>query len=169
MTQSIHEVLQQPGKARISDYRYGSDQKLTALQMYILCAQIVETYSGKSLADFVGERILTPLNMTASTYSGSEAASTGLMSQAWSLGGRRIPYIFADDWLGSTVAGPGSLISNVINMVSKIRCSMHFVADTQSNLGQMARYACQWRCRPVHEQHYHSKLCPLSHYYLVHA
>ena len=117
-------VLQQPGKARISDYRYGSDQQLTALQMYILCAQIVETYSGKSLADFVGERILTPLNMTASTYSGSEAASTGLMSQAWSLGGRRIPYIFADDHVASNVAGPGGLISNAIDMVSTNHCGM---------------------------------------------
>ena len=117
-------VVQQPGKARILGYRYGSDQKLTALQMYILCAQIVETYSGKSLADFVGERILTPLNMTASTYSGSEAASTGLMSQAWSLGGRRIPYIFADDRVASNVAGPGGLISNAIDMVSTSRCGM---------------------------------------------
>ena len=111
-------VVQQSGKACLLSFlRRKWDERLTSLQMYILFAQIVESYSGKSLPDFVGERILMPLNMTSSTYSGSKAASTGLMSQAWSLSGRRIPFIFEDDRLGSTVAGAGGLISNVIDMV----------------------------------------------------
>ena len=89
--------------------------------MFILAAHILELYSGKTVAEFVEDRIFVPLNMTSSTYSPTKAESTGHLSQTWSLDGRRIPYWFADESSVNMISGAGGIISDVSDMVSSRR------------------------------------------------
>ena len=70
-----------------------------------------------SYMDFVKDRILTPLNMTSTTFSESEASQDGKLSQAWTAFGRRIPFWMPDDRVLLN-AGPGGIISNAVDMVS---------------------------------------------------
>jgi CubicO group peptidase (beta-lactamase class C family) len=88
--------------------------------MYITAAHIISTYAS-SFTTFAKARIFDPLNMTSTTYSLSEAVSSGQISQAWtSIGnGRRIPHWF-DDELNQLVAGAGGIISSATDMVCDV-------------------------------------------------
>ncbi|CCM00547.1 uncharacterized protein FIBRA_02581 [Fibroporia radiculosa] len=84
-------------------------------QMYVMGAHIVTIYSGMSFTTFVKKRILVPLGMHSSTYFLSEAEKTGQLSQSWASTGRLIPP-WLKDTVAETIAGPGGLISNVVDM-----------------------------------------------------
>lgn len=66
--------------------------------------------------EFVEERIWKPLNMTSTTFYESVASADGQLTQSWTIGGRRIPYWEPDEQI-SVNAGPGGIISNVVDMV----------------------------------------------------
>jgi CubicO group peptidase (beta-lactamase class C family) len=65
--------------------------------MYVVRAQVVKALSGVPLTSFVKDQILTPLNMTHSTYFIVEALQSGKASETWAPFGRRIP-----PWGGET-------------------------------------------------------------------
>ncbi|KAI0070056.1 beta-lactamase/transpeptidase-like protein [Panus rudis PR-1116 ss-1] len=97
-------------------------------QMYVVGAYIVGKYAGQPYPAFVKSRIFSPLNMTSSTFSGTEAAATGNLSHAFvvpydpSGNGtngtpkRRIPFWFSDEDEEGLLAGAGGIVSNAIDM-----------------------------------------------------
>ena len=87
--------------------------------MYILGAYVISKYSGMSYMDFVKECIWKPLYMSTTTFYASEASRDGKLTQAWTIGNRRIPYWFTDDQ-ASLIADAGGIISNAVDMVSPI-------------------------------------------------
>lgn len=89
--------------------------------MYILGAHLISTYSGMPYADYIQERIWSPLNMSMTTFSPDKALQTGKRTESWSGSGRRIPFWFSDDMLALN-AGAGGVISNVEDLVNN--CSI---------------------------------------------
>lgn len=90
------------------------------VQMYVLGAHIISTFSGKPFTAFVKERIFVPLGMTSTTYSGKEAARSGHFSHAFSAHEdttRRIPFSFEDESVSEFIAGPGGIISSTVDIV----------------------------------------------------
>ena len=65
--------------------------------MYILGAYIISHYSNMSYPDFVQERILTPLNMSGTTFWPSAAETSRRLTHTWDKDGRRIPFWVSDD------------------------------------------------------------------------
>ncbi|PIL26377.1 hypothetical protein GSI_12133 [Ganoderma sinense ZZ0214-1] len=85
--------------------------------MYILAAHVIETYSAKSFADFVKERIFEPLDMVSTAFDVEEALSSGTMSQGWaSTNGRRIPLWLTEEMSTRLVGGAGGIMSNAVDM-----------------------------------------------------
>ena len=82
-------------------------------------AHIVSTFSGMPYTDFVKERIFDPIGMWDTTYSPAEATRSGKLTQAWTAEGRRIPFWFPDSAMELN-AGPGGVISNVVDLVAWI-------------------------------------------------
>ena len=74
-------------------------------------------YSGMTYMEFLKQRVWQPLNMTTTTFYESEASADGKLTQFWTNQGRRIPF-----WMSDTLvplnAGPGGVISNVVDLVS---------------------------------------------------
>jgi CubicO group peptidase (beta-lactamase class C family) len=83
--------------------------------MYTLSSYIISHYTG-SYTSFVKDRIFTPLNMTSTTFSLSEAMRSGEMTDAWANSGRRIPQWLTDEQI-DLIAGPGGIISSGEDMV----------------------------------------------------
>ena len=96
--------------------------------MYMLGAHLVSTYSGILYTDYVQERILSPLNMSSTTFSPDEAFETGRRSQSWTGPGRLIPFWMTDD-MTDLAAGMGGLVSNVEDLVCILQ---FFVAGARS-------------------------------------
>ena len=88
--------------------------------MFMLSSYIISYYTG-SYTTFVKDRIFTPLHMTSTTFTPSEAVRSGKMTHAWTNNGRRIPQWFTDDIMHLT-AGPGGVISSSEDMVCRIFC-----------------------------------------------
>lgn len=86
-------------------------------QFYVAGAHIISTYSGVPYTQFVKERIWNRLNVTSSTFSPDQAALSGKLTQIWTASGRRIPFWFAEESVELN-AGPGGIISSVVDMVS---------------------------------------------------
>ncbi len=84
--------------------------------MYILTSHLISVYSGKPYIDFVKERIFTPLNMTTTTFSESEALQTGLLAHSFNAVGRRLPFWFPDT-VKVLNAGAGGVISSAHDLV----------------------------------------------------
>jgi CubicO group peptidase (beta-lactamase class C family) len=84
--------------------------------MYMTGSHIVATYSNRSYISFVKERIFDCLNMTSTGYLYTEALETGGVSQAWA-NGRRVPMPINDAEV-QVHAGPGGILSNVVDLVS---------------------------------------------------
>ncbi|KAH9889349.1 beta-lactamase/transpeptidase-like protein [Cubamyces lactineus] len=84
-------------------------------QMFMLGAHIVAKYANMSYGSFVAERIFKPLNMTSTSFSPSEAAKTGRLTQTWTRGVRRVPF-WMSDAEDDLFAGAGGAISNVEDM-----------------------------------------------------
>ena len=84
--------------------------------MYMVGSHVIETYSGKPYMSFVEERIFAPLGMTSTTFSPAEAEASGKFTQGWTKQGRRLPECF-DEETAISMAGPGSIISNAVDMV----------------------------------------------------
>ena len=89
--------------------------------MFMAGARIIEKYTNTPYGSFVTSRIMKPLNMSSTTYSPSEAAKTGRLTQTWTRGVRRIPFWFSDE-VDDLFAGPGGAISNVEDMVWPVSC-----------------------------------------------
>ncbi len=66
--------------------------------------------------DFVKARIWEPLDMLETTFHADEASQDGKLTQTWTKFGRKIPIWFPEEQL-PLHAGPGGVISNVIDMV----------------------------------------------------
>lgn len=81
----------------------------------MLSSYIISHYTG-SYTSFVKDRIFTPLNMTSTTFSVSEAVLSGQMTDAWANSGRRIPQWFTDEQM-DLIAGAGGIISSGEDMV----------------------------------------------------
>ena len=79
-------------------------------------SHVIETYSGQSYTSFVEERIFAPLGMTSTTFSPAEAEASGKFTQGWTQQGRRLPECF-DEETAISMAGPGGVISNAVDMV----------------------------------------------------
>lgn len=60
--------------------------------------------------------------MTSTTFYASEASRDGQLTQSWTIGGRRIPYWFAEESVPLN-AGAGGVISSVLDMVCSPRFS----------------------------------------------
>ncbi|KAI0645099.1 beta-lactamase/transpeptidase-like protein [Trametes meyenii] len=86
-------------------------------QGFIVGAHILVNYANTSVDAFVPPRIFEPLNMTSSTYSPSEAAESGRLTQTWTRGVRRIPYWFSEEVHGLFV-GAGGAISDIHDMTT---------------------------------------------------
>lgn len=84
-------------------------------QMYMVAAQVIETYSGRPYTSFVEERIFAPLEMSFSTFSPTKAEATGKFTQGWTKEARRA-LCFTEE-MASVMAGPGGIISNSVDMV----------------------------------------------------
>lgn len=85
--------------------------------MYISSAHLISVYSGMRYVDFVKERIFTPLGMSSTTFSPTEAARDGDgLTQVWSYNKRRIPIWFTDSTI-DLISGAGGIISNAVDMV----------------------------------------------------
>ncbi|OBZ74859.1 Penicillin-binding protein 4* [Grifola frondosa] len=109
-------------------------------QMYVLGAHIISTYSGSPFTSFVKERIFVPLNMSATTYSSREAAQSGLFSQSWtSQGQRRIPFWFDVDSISDLIAGPGGIISSVVDMSKWIATLLNSGVNPETNVSVIPR------------------------------
>lgn len=101
------------------------------MQMYILGSHIISTYSGRPYTQFARERIWEPLNMNSTTFSPVQAAKSGKRTQTWTADGRRIPFWFSDDDMVDLNAGPGGVISNVVDMVgSNLLLCIVMLTDT---------------------------------------
>ena len=83
----------------------------------MLGSYIVTKYSGMTYMEFVKQRVWQPLNMTSTTFYEREAIADGKLTQFWTSQGRRIPFWVPDE-LVPLSAGPGGVISNVIDLVS---------------------------------------------------
>ncbi|OCH88139.1 beta-lactamase/transpeptidase-like protein, partial [Obba rivulosa] len=79
-------------------------------------------------ATFVTERILQPLNMSATTYDVAHAQRSGKLSHAWSRQGRRIPLQHTLR-SGNASEGPEGLISNVVDMTKWLATVMNLGRD----------------------------------------
>lgn len=83
--------------------------------MYFVGSYIIETYSGESYAEFVKQRIFSPLNITTSGFSIREAEKTGSLTQVFA-GKRRVPFVVNDSNV-RLIAGAGGVISSAIDLV----------------------------------------------------
>ncbi|KAI0350602.1 beta-lactamase/transpeptidase-like protein [Trametes cingulata] len=101
-------------------------------QMFMVGARIIQKYSNTSYDAFVASRIFGRLNMTYSTYSPSKAAQTGLLTQTWTRGVRRIPYWFSDE-VNDLFAGPGGAISNAEDMTKWLATLLNAGVDPRTN------------------------------------
>lgn len=100
--------------------------------MYVAGAHIITTYSNKSYASFVRERILNPLNMTSSSYFRSELEWKGIVvSQGWH-DGRRIPRPFREQEVDLN-GGDGGLISNAEDMAKWLKLQLNQGVDPATN------------------------------------
>lgn len=88
--------------------------------------------------------------MSETTFYASEASKAGKLTQTWTKFGRRIPLWFPDEQIPIT-AGPGGVISNVIDMVClKMHCvTIAAIADGTS--GKMGKNAPEQWCRPCNK------------------
>ena len=86
------------------------------VQFYILGAYLIERYANSTYAEFVSERIFSPLGMSSSTYTPSIAAASGKLTQSWHRDGRRVPFWF-DEKLASLMGGAGGVISSAADLV----------------------------------------------------
>ncbi|KAI0063204.1 beta-lactamase/transpeptidase-like protein [Artomyces pyxidatus] len=68
---------------------------------------------------FVTDRIFTPLNMSSTTFSFNAANASGKATQTFTASGRRIPWWITDSEV-ELVAGPGGVISSVVDMSSDL-------------------------------------------------
>lgn len=89
--------------------------------MFIVVAHIISKYANQSYTSFVHERIFMPLDMSLTTFSPQTAIESGRFTQAWTKEGRLIPEWFTEE-SAFTLAGPGGIISNSIDMVG-MSCS----------------------------------------------
>ena len=83
-------------------------------------AHLVSQLSNVSYSDFVKTRIFEPLGMSSTTFSPSDAAASGVLTQTWTRGMRRIPFVFPDQ-TAELFAGAGGIVSNTEDMVRSSR------------------------------------------------
>ena len=89
--------------------------------MFTVASYIVTKYSNMPFPDFVKKRIFTPLGMNETTFYHSQVKHPANFSQTFTPDGRRIPWWFPDETI-NLIGGPGSIITNVIDMVSAVVC-----------------------------------------------
>lgn len=86
------------------------------MQMYTLGSYLIAHYAGQPYSEFARDRIFTPLNMSATTFSPSVAQNSGKLTHTWDKDGRRIP-LWATDEHTELMAAPAGLISNAEDVV----------------------------------------------------
>ncbi|KAI0821223.1 beta-lactamase/transpeptidase-like protein [Irpex lacteus] len=101
-------------------------------QMYILASHIIATYSGLPFTQFVKQRIFTPLRMSTTTYSQTEASERGLLTQFFNAEGRRIPFWYPEH-SEEMIAGAGGVISSVHDLVEWVKLHLNGGVDPVSN------------------------------------
>ncbi|KAI0326062.1 beta-lactamase/transpeptidase-like protein [Cubamyces sp. BRFM 1775] len=89
-------------------------------------------YANMSYGSFVAERIFEPLNMTSTSFSPSEAAKTGRLTQTWTRGVRRVPF-WMSDAEDDLFAGAGGAISNVEDMTKWLATLLNSGVDPVTN------------------------------------
>lgn len=100
--------------------------------VYTIGAHLIAIYSSMPYTQFVRQRILLPLDMSTSTFSGAAAARSRRLSEGWTNTGRRVPY-----WLPETavevMAGSHGLISSAIDMTKWITVLLNHGVDPSTN------------------------------------
>ncbi|KII95457.1 hypothetical protein PLICRDRAFT_170107 [Plicaturopsis crispa FD-325 SS-3] len=104
-----------------------------ASKMYTLGSYIIGLYSGKPYTEFVKDRIITPLNMSSTTYSLAAAKGQGKMTQAWTQTGRRIPQWLPDELMDLN-AGPGGVISSAEDMAKWVSTLLNSGVNARTNV-----------------------------------
>ncbi|KAJ7292835.1 beta-lactamase/transpeptidase-like protein [Mycena rebaudengoi] len=92
--------------------------------MYMTGAHVVTRYSGLFQRDFVEQRIMEPLGM---------AFNTGNLTQAWTTGGRRIPF-FLPDVSADMIVGAGGVMSTVEDMLKWVKLHLNGGVDAASSV-----------------------------------
>lgn len=123
--------------------------------MYMVTAHVISAYANVSYTTFVSDRIFKPLNMSSTTYFPSQAVASGRMTQSWTKTGRRIPQWFTDDVVGLN-AGPGGVISNVVDLVSRNFKARPITSDIDL-LGSSRPNGCCSGWAPTAKRLYRSK------------
>ncbi|KAJ7282733.1 beta-lactamase/transpeptidase-like protein [Mycena rebaudengoi] len=100
--------------------------------MYLTGAHLIEKYSGVSYRDFVENRILKPVGMTASTLSPDRAFKSGNMTQSWTPNGRRTNFFYSERSADLIAAG-GGVISSAEDMFKWVKLQINGGVDIASN------------------------------------
>ena len=120
-------------------------------------AHLVAKYSMNDYASFVTSRIFEPLQMHNTTYYPSISKTQGNLSQSWTAHEQRIPFWY-DDTAVEIMAGPGGIISNVVDLV-QYSLSTFVLTLTMHRIGKLAANAPQWGIQSVHEPDNSTGIC----------
>ncbi|KAI0087730.1 beta-lactamase/transpeptidase-like protein [Irpex rosettiformis] len=101
-------------------------------QMFMLTSHIISLYSGKPYIEFVRERIFSPLDMSTTTFSESEALKSGLLTHSFNIVGRRLPFWFPDS-VKVLNAGPGGVISSTHDLTRWVQMLLNGGIDPATN------------------------------------
>ncbi|OSC96792.1 beta-lactamase/transpeptidase-like protein [Trametes coccinea BRFM310] len=92
-----------------------------------------QVYANATIGSFVVSRIFKPLNMSFSSYTPSEAAKSGRLTQTWTPHRvRRIPY-WLPDKVNDLFAGPGGAISSAEDMTKWLATLLNEGVDPRTN------------------------------------
>jgi len=134
---------------------------------YAVLALIIEKVSGKSFAEFLHDRIFTPLGMNNSVA--FEKGISEINNRAFGYAKTDSGFVFADQSLTSAVLGDGGIYSSVIDLIKwnssfenatllrKESINRIFEKTILQN-GEIADYGLGWRLDPYnnHIRHYHT-------------
>ncbi|PIL33660.1 hypothetical protein GSI_04283 [Ganoderma sinense ZZ0214-1] len=136
-----HEYAYKPGDTSadvlrrlkyLSPARELREQWMYNNQMFMVGAHIISEFSGMSYPSFVSSRLLVPLNMSSTTFSPSEAAKSGRLTQTWTRGVRRIPFWFSDE-VADLFAGAGGITSSAEDMTKWLTVLLNEGVDPLTN------------------------------------
>ncbi|KAH9935178.1 beta-lactamase/transpeptidase-like protein [Epithele typhae] len=101
-------------------------------QAFMIGPHLIEKLSNTSYPDFVTSRILKPLNMSSTFFSPSTANATGRLTQSWTRGTRRIPFVFSEE-ASALFAGAGGIITTAEDMVKWVTMLLNGGVDPYTN------------------------------------
>ncbi|KAF9812867.1 hypothetical protein IEO21_05918 [Rhodonia placenta] len=101
-------------------------------ETFTLAAHIITTLSGIPYTQFAQERIFSPVGMSATTFSGTAATRSGLLSEGWNEHGRRVPH-WLPDTAEEVMAGSHGLISSAHDLTKWIAVLLNHGVNPGTN------------------------------------